>query len=153
MVLDGLAKGDRLWGVAARGIALLLFAGLAALTWAWLRPDPPKVPEYQQLRGFEAYYKAQHPECQPKRLRAIEEAVARAAQAEKCATVKADDQEKYREISQSIRATNSSEEALVLAHRQTEIALLQGALSVFLLGVTAWAAWAAADAAKEEVKH
>ena len=145
---SGGAKGGWLRANATRGLVLTLFVGLAVLVWVWLRPDPPKVPEYQHLRGFEAYYEAKHPECQSTRLGRIKDAVARATEAEKCASIKADDREKYRDISQSVRATNSSEEALLLAHRQTEIALLQGALSVFLLGVTAWAAWAAADAAK-----
>ncbi len=148
MASDGGAKRDWLRGNLTRGLVLILFVGLAVLVWVWLRPDPPKVPDYQHLKAFEAYYQAGHPECQPKRLGTIKDPVARTREAEKCASEKADDREKYRDISQSIRATNSSEESLLLAHRQTEIALLQGALSVFLLGVTAWAAWAAADAAK-----
>lgn len=148
MVSSGGAKGHRLRDIALRGLVLVIFAAAALVVLLWQWPDIPQTPEYQHSGGFEVYYEAKPPECQPSRLRAIKDASARADQTQKCATPSSGDRQEYWNSAQSIRATNASEEALRIAYRQTIIGLLQAALSTFLLGVTAWAAWAAADAAK-----
>ena len=121
---------------------------VAAVVWVWLWPTPPKTPEYQPLQSFDSYYEAQHPECKPKALAAQRDAALRAKDAEACGTKRQEARPKYRDLMQSLRATNAGEEALRLGFWQSKSALIQAILTVLALAATAWAAWAAADAAR-----
>jgi hypothetical protein len=54
----------------------------------------------------------------------------------------------YRDLAQSVRASNATEEAAWLSYLQTRAAIVGAAFVVLTLAATAWAAWAAADAAR-----
>ncbi|WP_444783494.1 hypothetical protein [Reyranella sp.] len=111
----------------------------------WLWPPAPPIPQQQTLEDYSAFAKALDPEC----FSILQKpSGASPYQQDECADKDAIQRKGYRDLAQSIRASNAAEEAVWLSYLQTRAAVVGAAFLVLTLAATAWAAWAAADAAQ-----
>jgi len=127
------------------GIPLALVAAGAVLLWLW--PDAPPFPQRQTIESYEAFSETIDPECSAV-LANPQQSSAVPRQVDECAEKAAIQKKGYRDLAQSVRASNATEEAAWLSYLQTRAAIVGAAFVVLTLAATAWAAWAAADAAR-----
>lgn len=130
--------------VAGVGIAL----GIAAFAWIGLQPDPPKVPEYQQLEKLDGPYKPDDGSCAPQRLARMGDASERLTKAEECAKAAEDHRIEQQALTQAARVTNATEEGLWLTYQGARTNVASTILLFLTLAATAWAAYAASEATR-----
>ncbi|CAN5652985.1 hypothetical protein BH10PSE6_BH10PSE6_45150 [soil metagenome] len=130
-----------------RAFALVFFSTIAVVGALWLWPKPPPYPHRQTMESLETYSLRMDPDCVAL-LADAERLAANPRQSDECNEKKSTQEKGYRDLAQSVRASNAGEEAAWLSYIQARIALVGAALLVLTLGATAWAAKAATDAAQ-----
>lgn len=141
-------KGHWLRKPAARRSLGVVFALVfAAVVVVLLWPSAPRIPVAQGLESFEAFFSAIDPDCADVLARR-EDFAGTPKQIDDCSEKQANQRKGYRDLAQSVRSANAAEDAAWLSYLQTRAAIVGAALVLLTLGATAWAAWAAADAAQ-----
>ena len=139
-------RGNWLSHVAAQralGTVLALAVALAFSIWLW--PDAPPIPQRQSLENYDTFAKGLDPECFALLAELLD---ASPYQKDECSSKDAVQRKGYRDLAQSVRASNAAEEAAWLSYLQTRASVVGAAFLVLTLAAAAWTAWVAADAAK-----
>jgi len=119
--------------------------------WLYFQPSIPT--SANQLTGQpDGQYQAGGPTCEPKRLAAVADPIARETKASECAEKREQHRRDQDDLTQQTRAANAGAIVAGLTENQSRIALLSAILSLLTTALLVWTFWETRSASRTELR-
>lgn len=138
--------GRIILSICAVVVAGIVCAGL----WIWLAPTNVPLTENQETSQPAGSYEPGGPECEPQRLAANADAVARKAKAHDCARARDQHRKDQADLDQQTRSADAAEAVAFFTYAQTRLAIVTALLTMISTGLIVWTLWETRQAAQRE---